>query len=192
MSEFFLPSQLSVSFSCSGRWSAGRALTRTCSGAGVCKTAATQCQIAAATLPAAAHIPARHGCGRHRAGCRLVDALEHFGYCVGAGVARLVSDINATCCGRAMLQQLRELSAHIPWCSLGRRTCVRGLVCACVPSRFECASACAHARVSVSSGTVCTHVCASTDAWKCTRRLELYSWACFGVHQDSVGHVCHS
>ncbi len=190
MCRHFLPSQLSVSFSCSGRWSAGRALTRTRIGAGVCKIAATQCPVAAATLPAAAHMTARHILCRHRAGCRLVDALEHFGYCVGAGVARLVSDISATCCGRAMLQQLRQPSIHMLWCILGRRTCIRVLVCACVPSCSGCASACAHEYVSVSSVSVCTHVCASTDAWKRTRRLELYS--CFGVHQHSVGHVCHS
>ena len=176
----------------SGRWSAARALTRTRIGAGVCKTAATQCQVAAATLPAAAHMTARHVLCPHRAGCRLVDALEHCGYCVGAGVARSVSDISATCCGRAMLQQLRQPSVHMLWCSLGRRTCVRETACACIPSRFVCASACAHAGMSVSSVSVCTHVCASTDAWKRTRRLELYSWAYSGVHQHSVGHVCHS
>ena len=182
-----------MSFSCSGRWSAGRALTHTCSGTGVCNTAATQCQIAAATLPAAAHMTAQHVLCRHRAGCRLVDALEHCGYCVGAGVARLVSDTSATCSGRAMLQQLRQPSVHMLWCSLGRRTCVRGPVCACVPSCIMCASAwCARTSECVVSQCVYSHVCACTGAWKRTQRLILYSRACSGVSQRSVGHVCAS
>ena len=57
--------------------------TRSAAGS-MCSTAAAQCQIVAAMLPAAACMTARHVRRRHRADCRLVDGLEHCGQCVSA------------------------------------------------------------------------------------------------------------